>query len=147
METMMKPSGQTINFATKPVCPECGGEIPANEIAVEKDSGQEKRVLAARVFNHLRFGKLANTFFQKRAHRPASVRGGFRNIVRNSDSLGNLPLARRTLPLLFFWHWLYCCHVALGNLDVVLHSKRVEAPHGFPIQSRALLLHRPADLL
>ena len=35
---MMKPNGETINFATKPVCPECGGEIPTNEIAVEKDS-------------------------------------------------------------------------------------------------------------
>ena len=34
----MKPNGKTINFATKPVCPECGGEIPTNEIAVEEDS-------------------------------------------------------------------------------------------------------------
>ena len=29
---------QTIDFSTKPICPECGGEISTEEINVGKDS-------------------------------------------------------------------------------------------------------------
>lgn len=28
---------KTIDFSTKPICPECGREIPTDEIDVEKD--------------------------------------------------------------------------------------------------------------
>ena len=155
------PTDKSINFSTKPICPECGREISTDEIDVEKD-----RAWCPNCHREMSFVEVADySLVQAKRNKPLPP--GFSIISDSEDSLViSFKSARIGLRLfgllfsillaIFFKSTVFpafgpCCRRVplcthgIGDLGLAVSAKRVETAHGLQVLSWTLFRRNPTD--